>query len=1491
MNPIRASLRYPVVTYTLVLMAMGVGLYALFTMPRREDPKITIRTGIVAAFYPGATAEQVESQVTAKIEEHLFRVPEVRKAKTFSTSRTGAVVVNVELEDNVRAPDVVWSKLRQDLNVLAATELPQGVRGPVVDSDFGDTVAVLIAVHGEKFDYRELKEYAERIESEFRKSRAVTRVRRYGEQQEEILISSSLERLSQYAVNPMNIIGALRGRNSVEFAGTIDTPKARVPLQTTGLFQTESQIRRVMIDVSPSGQPVYIGDLAEVTRGYKDPEARVRYKGERAVMLSVEMQEGHNIVAFGDELRARLATFRSQAPPDLYVDLVADQPEVVHQRIGSFFHEFGIALTAVILVTVLLLPFRVAMIAAIAIPLSVAVTFATMNAFGIELHQVSIAALIVVLGMVVDDAIVIADNYVALLDQGLGIDEAAGRCASQLAVPVLTATLTIIAAFLPLLLLSGAVGEFISALPYAVSIALCCSFLVAMLLTPLLCRRFIHQGLRAEEEGTGAGERPRSRIFSPLDVMQAGYGRMIVFAMGHKLLAVLLGVGAVCGGFVLLRFVPEQFFPLAERNQFVVDLWMPEGTRLEATEAAMKKLEELLARNPGVRDATTFTGFSAPRFYYNVNPQPNTRNYGQILVNTVSEEETAGIVAAMRESMPAAVPGALVMVKQLQQGNIMEAPIEVRISGSGIEELKGLAVRVESILRDQEGSIYVHNDYRNDAMQLRVDVKEEIANRLGISNDSIARQLAGAFEGAPVTTYWEGDRDVDVVLRLEESRRTRFENVSDAYITSRLTGARVPLDSIASLQPVWEHSRIVRRNGVRTVTVRAFAREGVWASKLLSDARRRIDALPLPDGYAIQYGGELENQQDTFAEMIHALMISIVAIFLILLLQFRTVSEPLVVMTSIPLALPGAALGLILTGNPFGFTAFMGIVSLSGIVVRNAIILVEEIHVHLANGADLESAAREAGERRLRPIFLTTMAAAVGVTPMILSGSSLWSPLASVIAVGLIFSMFFTLGLAPVLYVLVERRRSQREAMGSGHRAIPVSPMLGLLLAASILLMPLKVLSQNTVQPAPEGEGVRELTVDQAVAMALRQNAKLRMAEMRVEERATRVSKARSNYFPHFDNQSNLLHTVNRQNLTVPAGSLGEVPGLGQFPLSPIGIPLGNANFFLSQTTVRQPITQWVKIRKGEQAAREDQAISAAEAARARSRVALKVKEVYFGILIAEARRQAFTESVTSRELRHREVDQDVVAGVSLDVARMQEAVQLLEARQAVLTADQSILDLRAELNNLVGLDRRVSLKLIAPAGDDVKIDATPESLEAMSVAAPETGKARHELQMAQAAAGAARAEYIPDLGFFAQHIYQNGVPLLPGNNGVLGLQMDVEIFGFGKRRADLRQRRIQVELAEVNLRDTRERVRIDLETAARKVERAGAMRAISDEAAAIRGELLRLARNQLEAGLVRPSAVAEAEWQLAQAKAVALEADLQHRLAIAAFQDLAGRY
>ena len=1460
MNPVRGSLRHPSVTLALTLVLFAAGVYSLVKMPRREDPKITIRIGLVSAVYPGATAEQVEKQVTTKIEERLFRYAEVRKDRTFSTSRPNVAIVNVELEAWVKNTDTFWSKLRHDMNQLRATDLPDTVRGPVVDSDFGDTVAVLIAVRGSRYGYRELKDYAQRIEEALRTLRPVAKIHRVGEQPEEILITSSLERLSQYALNPVKVIGALQGRNAVEYAGSLDTSGGAVQLNPNGLLQTEDQIRQVIVDVSPlTGQPVHIGDLAQVRRGYKDIEFATRFQGEPALMLAVEMQEGNNIVEFGNALRAKLGQVMTTLPPDVRIDFVADQPQVVGERISGFIREFGIAIGSVILVTILLLPFRVALIAALAIPVTVAITFGAMNAFGIELHQVSIAALIVVLGMVVDDAIVIADNYVELLDRGTPVPEAAWRSATELAVPVLTATLTIVASFLPLLMLSGAVGEFISALPVTVATALLSSFAVAMLLTPLLAQFFIKKGLHDEKHPKDGGH------FSPLTLMQRYYGYAIRFAMKRKALVLAVAVLALAAGWGMLQFVPRQFFPSAERNQFVIDIFAPEGTRIGATDELARRIEKHLAAEPLVRDYSTFLGGSAPRFYYNVNPQQPASNYAQVLVNTREVAGTPALANQLRDRLARLVPEARVIVRELQQGNVLEAPVEVRVSGEDIAVLRTVGDQVQAILQKTPGATYTHTDYREDLWQMRIDVKEEVANRMGLSNSSIARQLAGSFHGVPVTTFWEGDRAVDVTLRLEEERRRSFENVEDAYVTSLLTGAKVPLRAVADFRPEWQSGRIVRRNGVRTLTVRAFADERHLPSQVLAAAKPGIGKLSLPAGYRIEYGGESERQAETFSEMLGALAVGVGAIFLILLFQFRSVSTPLVVMASIPLAFPGAVLGLLLTGNSFGFTAYMGIVSLGGIVVRNAIILVDYIQERVRAGVDLEQAALEAGERRLRPIFLTTMAAAVGVTPMILSGSNLWSPLASTIAVGLIVSMFFTLLTVPVLYVLAAGRTARRSG-----------PALAGILAALLVFAP----------AARAGE--RRITLDEAVALATQGNSVVKLASLKVQEAEAKSAQARSNYFPQVSNESSLYNLMEKQRLAIPQGALGEIPQLGPIPAASTTVYQGGRSLLLAQTTVAQPLTQLFKIREGNAVARADTAIARTQVERARNEIAAKVKELYYTLLGLQARRRAAQAATVAAEERLKEGRDAVDTGTALAVRAMQARAASLETAQANLTLLIQIDDATVEFDELLGLPLDTE-PILAPVEQPPNAASRDDYLRGATARNPELLAIRQTVDKARHGVAAAKAERIPDVGLFAQHIYQNGVPFLAANNGVVGMRLTYNVFDWGKREGAVKEREAQLAQAEEELRRVDHRVTIDVEKAFRRVQRVTGLAALAREALGVRREALRIAKDQFELGLSGRAAYEEANAAAAAAEADVAAAEYQVQVAVADLDRLSG--
>ena len=500
----------------------------------------------------------------------------------------------------------------------------------------------------------------------------------------------------------------------------------------------------------------------------------------------------------------------------------------------------------------------------------------------------------------------------------------------------------------------------------------------------------------------------------------------------------------------------------------------------------------------------------------------------------------------------------------------------------------------------------VHSDF-NDSYFVNVDVNTEVSNRMGLSNAIISQTLAGAFSGAPVSTFWEGDRAVNIVLRLDPAYRESFEDVRNAYLTSPITHARVPLRSVANLDPKWQTSRIVRRNGVRTLTVRAYHQHGHYASDILKAVDPRIKALSLPPGYSIRFGGERTNSGETMPQLIAALSISLVAIFLVLLIQFRTLSEPLIVMASIPLTLFGAMLGLLLTQYPFGFTAFTGLIGLCGIVVRNAIILVDYIKERLRDGHSLVEAATEAGERRLRPIFLTTMAAAVGVTPMILSGSGLWGPLASVIAVGLITSMFFTLIVVPVLYVLVESRAWRKATQAA------VVALTAILLSA-----------------VPVHAETRSITLPEAIDLARKQNTALKIARARLQETQARTTSARGNYYPHISNETMAGASSSSQLVTVPAGALGTIPPIGPFPVEPVTFDQGSKLLMLGSTTAGQPITQLFKIRQAVRVAKADERISEAEFDKAEDDVILGAHQLYYGLLAARAQVPALEAQVTA---------------------------------------------------------------------------------------------------------------------------------------------------------------------------------------------------------------------------------------------------------------------
>ena len=937
--------------------------------------------------------------------------------------------------------------------------------------------------------------------------------------------------------------------------------------------------------------------------------------------------------------------------------------------------------------------------------------------------------------------------------------------------------------------------------------------------------------------------------------------------MRCKLLAVALGLAAVIAGVALFLVVPQQFFPSAERNQFVIDLWMPQGTRIEATNEVMGRIERDLRGRGEVAHYASFVGQSAPRFYYNVNPQLPDAAYGQLIVNTKSEKATPGLVAELRDSMARTAPEALVIVKELQQGMIMEAPVEVRISGYDIATLQQLGAQAEGVIRELPYAEMVHDDYFNDSYLVDVDVNTEVSNRLGMSNALVSQLLEGAFSGAPVSTFWEGDRGVNIVLRLDPRYRGSFEDVRNAYVTSPVTHASVPLRSVADLQPRWQPSRIVRRNGVRTLTVAAFPRHGHYASEVLKAIDPKIQSLALPAGYHTEYGGERTNTSETMPSMQAALAVSLVAIFLVLLVQFRTLSDPLIVMCSIPLTLFGAVLGLVLTHYPFGFTAFTGLISLCGIVVRNAIILVDYIKERQREGRTLEQAATEAGERRLRPIFLTTMAAAVGVSPMILSGSSLWGPLASVIAVGLVSSMFFTLIVVPVLYVLVK-----------SHVSKPPAPaMVGIMLVLALCA-------------APAHAAARRITLPEAIDLALKQNTSLKIARAHVRENQQKTVTARADYFPQLANDTSLMGLSDRELVTVPTGALGTLPGIGPFPTGTITFDQGSNVVLLANTTLSQPLTQLFKIREGVRVAAANQRITEAELRKAEDDVVFGVRELYFGWLAASKQVGALQAQTVAAQETLREAEDAVRAGNALEVTVIGARASLLKCRQSLLAGENQVSDLNTEMDDLLGLPLDTELELAEVSTSQGERLTREQYLTAALDRNPELQAAKGTVSKARSALTAAQYEYIPNIGAFARETYQSGVPFLAHNFGTFGLQMTWNVFDWGKRKGVVGEREAQLIQAEENVRRITDRIAADVEKAYRKLERTQMMMDVSQEALALRREGGRISGDQLKAGLTSDAKNAEAVAATRGAEVDELEARLAYELALAEIARITGR-
>lgn len=1015
------AMRHHVFPLTLAAVFGILGVLGLFNMPRSEFPDFTIRQGVIAGFYPGASSSQVEEQLTKKVEEYLFSNNEVDKTKTYSYSQDGMMYIFVEVSENVNGPDAkaFWNKIKNGVLLLQA-QLPKEVKGIVVNSDFGSTSALLLAVESSSRPYKELQKNVEEIESELRKEKNVAKISHSGNLNEQISIYVDNNKLLQNGITAGMLINVLSNEGAINAAGVEDGTILDRPIHLSSFYKTEADLAAQVVRRDNNGNITRLRDVATIKREYGKPDSYVTANGTKSIIISLEMVAGKNVVQFGKALEKRLEKITANLPADIKLVRLANQPVVVDDSISHFMKEFSFALIGVVLVALLLLPFRVAVVAAATIPITIAATLGIMYLFGIELNTVTLASLIVVLGIVVDDPIVVIDNHVEKIDHGMSVWKAAKSSAQDLFPSVFTATLAISATFFPLMFfMTGTAKDFISIFPVTISIALFLSLVISMLLVPFLNTLFIRKGIHDPNK--------KSEKKSMLDYLQGFFNKFIGKSIKHYKLTVLLGGLSVVLGVVFMGILPQQLFPTIDRNQFSIEVSLPSGYNLEQTDSVIKGMERIMKKDERIQNYTSFIGTSSPRFHTLYAPNLPAKNYAQILVNTESESATQEIIEEYTRKYSNLFPSAYVRMKQLIMAPTV-APIEVRISGDDIAKLKEVARRVSTIGKKNDQIVWVRSDYNEMLEGIKLEIKPDELSRLGLSKSDVANTIAMNTDGISATSVWEGNYQIPVKLKATRSVDNNPSSLMDLNIPSQQTQGSVPLRQVAEILPDWHEGQLVRRNSIRTLTVRMDIAPKAVANNVLSSMQPEIEGLRLPKGVEISYGGELEMQKENEGPMGAALLMSMVLIFLILVWHFKKLKHAVLSITTMPLSLLGASFGLLVTGYPFGFTSFLGLLALCGIVVRNGIILIDYAdELRLNEGKSVKDAAILSAERRMRPIFLTSSAAAVGVTPMIISGSSLWGPLGTVICFGLMISMFLTLFVLPTLYWIFFRKEDEAQ--------------------------------------------------------------------------------------------------------------------------------------------------------------------------------------------------------------------------------------------------------------------------------------------------------------------------------------------------------------------------------------------------------------------------------------------------------------------------------
>jgi multidrug efflux pump subunit AcrB len=1022
------ALEHPHVVWLTTLLALSYGALTYLDLPRQENPTLADRRALVTTYVPGADPSQIELLVTKVIEDKVSEVDDVDTI--FSQSLHGVSLVQVELDKG--APyterlEEIRSKVQE-----APALLPESAGAPTVDSRLLRTNTMILAVVGEDVPPIALREQAKFIKRQLEFISSIGRVSILGEANEEIEVAVDARALAERQLPVSSVIDALEARNALLPSGLLELGNISTAIQTSGAFDRVDEIENTFLGAADSGLPMVLRDVASVTRRLADQKVLVRRNGIPAASIALEMLPERNAIRVGERVRALLAELEPEQVAGVSIEILADEPKYVGDRLSRLTDNLTLGLCLVMALTLLGLGWRSGLIISISIPLSITVALGLIGAFGVSLHQISIAAFVIAIGLVVDEDIIIVDNIQRHIDLGKSPAEASIAGLGEIHMAVISGAGTTIAAFIPLALMSGEIGEFVRSIPIAVCLMLITSVIVAHFFTPLFA-------------ATLNGWRRKGAVRRELHRFEVPYRRMLKTLLRHRL-AVIVAFVAIFFGSTLgigSALWPPEFFNDADRHQFLIEIIRAPGTPVARTDETARQVEDALGREERVESWGAYVGSGVPKFYYNQFTEAKTENLAMFVVNTVENipfDEVRDVAESLDRVFESTIPGAMVRTTILKQGYGGGDAVRIFIQGESMVVLRELGRRVREVVERVDGTRDVRDSAGYDPLTLEANIDHAKANLLGISNRDVATNLRIAIDGVTATTFREDDEEIAIRVRLDRSQRRNAANLEDLLVFSPSTGTHIPLAQVASLVPSFTTRQIMRFKRKREVAVFSDVSAGRTLMAITNDVKKAVlEQVTVPPNYEISFHGQNKEATESFLSLARAAIAAILLIYILLVIQFKTLSQPLLIILAIPMALIGAIWGLVITGNEAGFMAFLGMISLIGIVVNDSIVLLDFINTLRRRGVALPEAIVRGASTRLRAISLTSLTTIGGLLPLSLAGGTLFAPFGFAMIFGLIGSTVLTLLVQPVAYFALEGRKLRR-AKGEEAPALSATP-------------------------------------------------------------------------------------------------------------------------------------------------------------------------------------------------------------------------------------------------------------------------------------------------------------------------------------------------------------------------------------------------------------------------------------------------------------------